>query len=611
MSGVALRLTVPDQTFRLAGPALILAVALVTILLLLRQRITLATYVLGFGVWASLVAIITFTQGVHSPVVMCFPLVIMSMGWVHSIRMALVITALTITATLLLAVAEMNQRLPFTLDSNTLMHAGDQIVVYLITAALITFFVRLYRHRLDELHQLSLDLAQKNNALKLRSHELKRAQNVAHIGSWIYNLFTDQIQISQEASRILDLPPGQVMGFQSYLDRAHPDDRTELEQAWQLALNKQFFDHENRIIVRGNICWVRQKAEFDLDSFGHPVSASGIIQDITQLKHAELALKVSEEHYRTLIEWSPEAILVHKHGKIVYANPAAVRMFDAPYAQALMEKTTTELIHPDYRASQTKRMHSIYNHEVIARVVESKFLRLNNQAFDVEVQGTAIDFDGEPAIQVVVRDITQRKVVENRVHQLAFYDDLTQLPNRRLLQDRLHQAIAAHRRSGNFGAVMFLDLDNFKPLNDQYGHSVGDLLLIEVAQRLKTCVREMDTVARFGGDEFVVAIEELSLVPELSLQVAQHLAEKICASLSATYVLQTPGPDGSTTTVQHHCTASVGVAMIMQPNATPDDLVKWADAAMYQAKQSGRNRFCFANPTNALHSLPDQPANPT
>ncbi len=605
MSVLALRLTVPEQPLRLAGPALVFAVALVASMLLLRQRVAMAAYVLSLGVWVSLVAITAFTHGVRSPVVMCFPLVIMSIGWVHSIRMALVITALTIAATLLLALAEVYKLLPYTLDSNIVVHTGDQIVVYLVSAALITFFVRLYRQRLEELQQLSTVLTQKSLAFEQRTLELKRAQALANMGSWVYDLVADQIQTTSEASRILDLPPGQMLRYRDYMERVDPDDRAELEQAWQLALNQQDFDHEHRLMIRGSIRWVRQKAEFDFDLSGHPVRASGIIQDITELKHAQLALRVSEEHYRTMIEWSPEAVLVHKTGKIVYVNPAAVRMFGAPYAQALMKKTTAELIHPDYRASQTSRMQSLYNHEVIARAVECKFLRLDNQPFEVEVQGTTIDYDGEPAIQVVVRDITQRKMIENRVHQLAFYDDLTQLPNRRLLHDRLHQAIATHRRSGNFGAVMFLDLDNFKPLNDQYGHSVGDLLLIEVAHRLRNCVREMDTIARFGGDEFVVVIEELSPQPSLSRHVAQTLAEKICTSLSATYVLQTPGAGGSTQTVHHTCTASIGVVMITHPEASPDDLVKWADAAMYQAKQSGRNRVCFASAAQV------QPAKPT
>jgi diguanylate cyclase (GGDEF)-like protein/PAS domain S-box-containing protein len=579
---------------------MIFAVALMAIFALLSKRVALAANVLSIGVWVSLVTITTFTRGVHSPVVMCFPLVIMSVGWVHSIRMAMVITTLTIVATVALAVAEIYGSSFYTLESSTVVQAGDQIVVYLVSASLITFFVKLYRFRLSELHQLSIELTHKNQAFEQRTLELKRAQSVAKIGSWITDLVTNQIRISVEAGRILGLDSNQILDNRQYLNLVHPDDHEDLKQAWQLALNMQDFDHEHRIVVQGNVRWVRQKAEFDFDPSGLPVSAAGIVQDVSALKQAQLALKASEDRYRTLIEWSPDAILAHRAGHIVYANPAAVRLFGAPYAQVLLEKKTVELIHPDYVESQTKRMHAIYKHEVIPAAVESKFLRLDGQVIDVEVQGTAIDFDGEPAIQVVIRDISKRKLIENRVRQLAFYDDLTLLPNRRLLHDRLNQAIASQKRTGNFGAVMFLDLDNFKPLNDRFGHSLGDQLLIEVAQRLKGCVREMDTTARFGGDEFVVAVEELTSNLEESKLLVRNLAEKIRTCLSEPYQLATTAQEGASESVCHQCTASIGVAMISDLDSTPDDLVKWADSAMYHAKSQGRNCIEFYVHGNSL-----------
>ena len=129
-------------------------------------------------------------------------------------------------------------------------------------------------------------------------------------------------------------------------------------------------------------------------------------------------------------------------------------------------------------------------------------------------------------------DITERKQMEDQVHQLAFYDTLTHLPNRRLLDDRLSQTMAASKRSACYGALMFLDLDNFKPLNDMHGHVVGDLLLIEAADRLEACVREMDTVARFGGDEFVVMISDLDADKSRIDAQARLIAEKIRVALS-------------------------------------------------------------------------------
>jgi len=182
---------------------------------------------------------------------------------------------------------------------------------------------------------------------------------------------------------------------------------------------------------------------------------------------------------------------------------------------------------------------------------------------------------------------------ENNIRNFAYYDTLTQLPNRRLLNDRLGQAMAASKRSGLYGAVMFMDLDNFKPLNDTYGHDVGDLLLIEVGHRLTLCVREMDTVARFGGDEFVVMLSELDEDEKHSVVQAGIVAEKIRAALAEPYLLMCKQEDSVAATIEHHCTASIGVALFINHESSPEETFKYADIAMYQAKEGGRNRVCF------------------
>ena len=172
------------------------------------------------------------------------------------------------------------------------------------------------------------------------------------------------------------------------------------------------------------------------------------------------------------------------------------------------------------------------------------------------------------------------------------------MPNRRLLNDRLSLAIAAGKRSHHYGALMFLDLDNFKPLNDTHGHVIGDLLLIEAANRLKNCVREMDTVARFGGDEFVVILSALDVEKSESMTKAGIVAEKIRSALSEPYLL-TIAPEGKT--VSHRCTASIGVALFVDYEGDQEDISKWADAAMYQAKNAGRNQIRFyARDTDAV-----------
>ncbi|MFZ4479331.1 MAG: diguanylate cyclase domain-containing protein [Rhodoferax sp.] len=201
---------------------------------------------------------------------------------------------------------------------------------------------------------------------------------------------------------------------------------------------------------------------------------------------------------------------------------------------------------------------------------------------------------GALALHGTVQDITERVALEEQVRQLAYQDGLTQLPNRNLLNDRLAQAMAVSKRSGCHVALMFLDLDNFKALNDTQGHGVGDLLLTEVARRLAACVREMDTVARFGGDEFVVILGELGLDRQESLAQARTVAEKIRLSLSEPYQLNIGQHEGSAAGwAEHRCTVSIGVVVFAAQQTSADELMKWADTAMYQAKEAGGNMARF------------------
>lgn len=207
---------------------------------------------------------------------------------------------------------------------------------------------------------------------------------------------------------------------------------------------------------------------------------------------------------------------------------------------------------------------------------------------DRNAQGEIIGYHG------ITREITERKRLEEQVRQLAFHDTLTHLANRRLMLEHLDQAMSASKRSHHHGALLFLDLDNFKSLNDTHGHSVGDLLLIEVAERLKACVREADTVARFGGDEFVVLLCELDTQPAEASEQAIAVAEKIRIRLSDLYVLQAAPSGPATGTIEHQCTASIGVAIFRGRDESQSSVIDRADAAMYQAKKDGRNRIRLA-----------------
>ncbi len=215
--------------------------------------------------------------------------------------------------------------------------------------------------------------------------------------------------------------------------------------------------------------------------------------------------------------------------------------------------------------------------------------RKNGEIYPKWLTITAVrDEAGEVSHYVgVSSDISQRKLAEDEIYTLAYYDPLTSLPNRRLLQDRFGQALAASQRSGSYGAVLFLDLDKFKALNDTLGHGYGDLLLVEVAQRLKECARGADTVARLGGDEFVLLIEEVSVDVEEASQKVALIAEKIRAALTLPYQLKGH---------EYHGSPSIGVCLYRGRAETVESLLKHADMAMYQAKDAGRNAVRFFDP---------------
>jgi diguanylate cyclase (GGDEF)-like protein len=191
------------------------------------------------------------------------------------------------------------------------------------------------------------------------------------------------------------------------------------------------------------------------------------------------------------------------------------------------------------------------------------------------------------------RDITKRKQAEKLIMNLAFHDSLTQLPNRRLLTDRLTQAMATSKRSGRYGALIFLDMDNFKSLNDTQGHSTGDLLLIEVAHRISSCIREVDVVARFGGDEFVVIISNLDTDKAESIRQVGIVAEKIRATLKNPYILKVETSGKAEKNIEHHCTSSLGVALFLDHEVDTAEVIKWADIAMYKAKEAGGDSIHF------------------
>jgi diguanylate cyclase (GGDEF)-like protein/PAS domain S-box-containing protein len=299
-----------------------------------------------------------------------------------------------------------------------------------------------------------------------------------------------------------------------------------------------------------------------------------IKQDITARKQAEKELRLTQfsvEHASENIFWA------NSQGHFVYVNKAACDSLG--YSREELLSLSIPDLNPRFRKEEEW---STFWEELKRRgsiTFEGQNTSKQGRVFPAEVTANYLEFDGQEYSFAFVRDITDRKLAEDRVQYLAFYDDLTGLPNRTLLQDRLAKALADARRQKYKIALLFLDLDRFKDINDSLGHSVGDILLQDVADRLKTWGREQDTLARLGGDEFLIMLTHVKDTPDAAVA-----AERLMDAMTAEFVVQ-----GHSLRVS----CSLGISIFPEHGADGESLIKNADAAMYSAKESGRNNFRF------------------
>ncbi|MFN3376697.1 MAG: EAL domain-containing protein [Burkholderiaceae bacterium] len=327
--------------------------------------------------------------------------------------------------------------------------------------------------------------------------------------------------------------------------------------------------------------------------FRQPLEDPDFITSTLQIFAARASAEIDRQnadlrirHQASLLDKAQDAIIVRDlDHRIIYWNKSAERLYGWSQLQALghpMDKLLYEDSGPFMRATAITIEQGEWTGEIVQR-------HRDGSSIEVEGRWTLVRDDaGQPqSILSINTDIRHRKAIEREIQRLAFYDPLTGLPNRVLLMERMHQALASAQRHRRGGALLFIDLDNFKTLNDTLGHDQGDLLLQQVAQRLNTCVRSIDTVARLGGDEFVVMLEELSAKPhELALQ-ARSVGEKILGMLSIPYALNG---------YQYRSTPSIGIAPFHGDHINVGELLKQADLAMYQAKTAGRHTLRFFDP---------------
>lgn len=315
------------------------------------------------------------------------------------------------------------------------------------------------------------------------------------------------------------------------------------------------------------------------------------LRDITERKRTQEIISKTEERFRIVARASTDAIwdwdLITD---AVWWNDGLQTLFGYNSDEIEADsRSWTHRIHADDKACIVEDIHSLIKSGGEEWTGEYRFIRKDGSVAYVVDRGFVIRDDMGKAIRMVggMNDITERKQAEAEIHYLAFYDPLTKLPNRVLLQDRLQHAIATTSRCGLQGALLFIDLDDFKTLNDSLGHDCGDQLLQLVAQRLRECVRESDTVARLGGDEFVVILENLNAEPIQAAGQAESVGEELLKAFHLPFLLGN---------FEHYTKPSIGATLFSNNAQTVEELLKQADMAMYQAKAAGGNTLRFFDP---------------
>lgn len=421
---------------------------------------------------------------------------------------------------------------------------------------------------------------QAEELLQRKSAHLAEAQRLAHIGSWELDMLTGKLSWSDEIYRLFEIDQEQFGAtYEAFLEAIHPDDRDAVNRAFSDSLAAgQPYEIVHRLRMSdGRIKWVHERGMSEYDAAGKPTRSSGTVQDITERKTHEADLG----RFKAIVDSTDDAIISESMTGIITSwNRGAEKLFGY-MAYETVGCQIQMLFAPDRLYEEDELLARISRGE---RVEHFETMRRHKDGYLIDISVTLSPILDEAGTVVgaskIARDITERKRMEEQIRQLAFYDPLTNLPNRRLLFDRCDQALRACARHKNHGAVLFIDLDRFKVLNDTKGHDVGDMLLIEVARRLLASVRAEDTVARMGGDEFVVLLCDLDSDTPTARVQAKAVAENIRGALDAPYVLGGHA---------HSSSPSIGVSLFKGSEVSVDELLAQADQAMYQAKAAGRN----------------------
>jgi diguanylate cyclase (GGDEF)-like protein/PAS domain S-box-containing protein len=434
---------------------------------------------------------------------------------------------------------------------------------------------------LEELRLTRL-ISKQEEQIHQREQQLARAQKITHLGSWEWDFVTGKISWSDELYRIFGLEPETIpASYKRFLRRVHPEDRVVVKRVVQRALrNRQpIVSHYCRILrPDGSIRTIHGQGEVLLDSAGKLISVIGTAHDVTE--HRQL----DEERARLamIVETSNDAIFsVSLDDVITSWNKGAEKIFGFAAREIIGRKIFT-IMPPERYSERAHILRAILKGEELRHFETTRLKKDGRQIYVSLTTSPILAMDGKIiGNSVIARDVTERRQLEEIIQHQAHHDTLTNLPNRQLFMDFLERELAQARRNGTRVALLFLDLNGFKQINDTMGHSCGDRLLQEVARRLRACIRESDTVARLGGDEFTVLMPDLSHTYDVGI-----VLQKILGVFARPFMLDNVAVESST---------SIGVCMFPEDGEHSEELIKKADIAMYDAKGSGKNAYQFYN----------------
>lgn len=406
-----------------------------------------------------------------------------------------------------------------------------------------------------------------------------QAQALANIGHWELDLIKNSLYWSDEVYRIFGLEPQEFGAtYEAFLRYIYPEDIEMVNSIYMLSIKEKHGYYVEHRIVRenGEVGFVEERCEHEFDEDGNPIKSVGTVHDITRRKNAENELILAS----AVFEKMNDGVLITDEKQQIVTINSAYGAISGYVIEEIIGKTPNTFSSGWHDKVFYQNLWNELNQngqwsgEIIDR-------RKNGELYTAELSIIAMHSkDGKLTNYIsIFNDISEKKQKESLIHNLAYFDALTNLPNRVLFQERVMNKIPALQRNSKKMALFFIDMDNFKNINDTFGHFTGDKFLIEVAKSIKEILREQDTLARLGGDEFTVILEDVESVLDIGF-----VAEKIIERFKAPIIIESR---------EFYTGASIGISIYPDDGTTYEELVKAADTAMYQVKESGKNSYQF------------------